>query len=224
MLVASARRPPAEVPPALDLLPHKVTSVSGADRVLSTHTNVDLAVVDGRINPAEARITCQLIARSTRIRVLLLVQTANLPALDAKWAVDDFIVDGATAAEWDSRIRLLLETNQSATAISIGPIVIDEDAYTVTVGGRPLDLTYIEFELLRYLVQHTGRVFSRETLLTDVWGYDYFGGTRTVDVHIRRLRAKLGPELEHYIATVRNVGYRLSPDHRSQSQTAVGAA
>jgi len=86
--------------------------------------------------------------------------------------------------------------------------MIDEATYTAKIGSRPLDLTFKEFELLKYLVQHPGRVFSREQLLQEVWGYDYFGGTRTVDVHVRRLRAKLGPENETLIGTVRNVGYR----------------
>ena len=80
--------------------------------------------------------------------------------------------------------------------------------YTAKLGGRPLDLTFKEFELLKYLAQHPGRVFTRQQLLQEVWGYDYFGGTRTVDVHVRRLRAKLGPENESLIGTVRNVGYR----------------
>ena len=80
-----------------------------------------------------------------------------------------------------------------------------------TVRGRVLDLTYKEFELLKYLSQHPGRVYTRQQLLQEVWGYDYFGGTRTVDVHVRRLRAKLGPEYEALIGTVRNVGYRLVP-------------
>jgi len=88
--------------------------------------------------------------------------------------------------------------------------VIDERAYSVALHDRQLDLTYTEFELLKYLVQHPGRVFSREHLLTEVWGYDYYGGTRTVDVHVRRLRSKLGVAREALIATVRNVGYRFS--------------
>jgi DNA-binding response OmpR family regulator len=87
-------------------------------------------------------------------------------------------------------------------------VTIDQASYSATVNGVHLDLTYTEFELFRYLAQHPGRVFSRQQLLTDVWGYDYFGGTRTVDVHVRRLRAKLGPEYESVIGTVRNVGYR----------------
>ena len=86
--------------------------------------------------------------------------------------------------------------------------MIDEATYTARVRGRVLDLTFKEFELLKYLAQHPGRVFTRANLLTEVWGYDYFGGTRTVDVHVRRLRAKLGPEHDQLIGTVRNVGYR----------------
>jgi DNA-binding response OmpR family regulator len=86
--------------------------------------------------------------------------------------------------------------------------VVDDASYTATIGSRLLDLTFKEFELLKYLAQHPGRVFTRDQLLQEVWGYDYFGGTRTVDVHVRRLRAKLGPEHETLIGTVRNVGYR----------------
>ncbi|HVQ97890.1 MAG TPA: response regulator transcription factor, partial [Mycobacterium sp.] len=92
--------------------------------------------------------------------------------------------------------------------VSLGELVIDEGTYTARLRGRPLDLTYKEFELLKYLAQHAGRVFTRAQLLHEVWGYDFFGGTRTVDVHVRRLRAKLGPEHESLIGTVRNVGYK----------------
>ena len=87
-------------------------------------------------------------------------------------------------------------------------MTIDEATYTARVKGRVLDLTYKEFELLKFLAQHPGRVFSRAQLLQEVWGYDYYGGTRTVDVHVRRLRAKLGSDHETLIGTVRNVGYR----------------
>ena len=95
--------------------------------------------------------------------------------------------------------------------IRAGELAIDEDTYAARLRGRPLDLTYKEFELLKFLAQHPGRVFTRAQLLQEVWGYDYFGGTRTVDVHVRRLRAKLGPEHEALIGTVRNVGYRFVP-------------
>ena len=94
----------------------------------------------------------------------------------------------------------------------LGQVAIDTETYRVTAGGRALDLTFKEFELLRYLAQHPGRVSTRPALLREVWGYDFYGGTRTVDVHVRRLRAKLGPEHEHLIETVRGVGYRASDD------------
>jgi DNA-binding winged helix-turn-helix (wHTH) protein len=99
----------------------------------------------------------------------------------------------------------------------LGELVIDEATYTVRLRGRPLDLTYKEFELLKYLGQHAGRVFTRAQLLHEVWGYDFFGGTRTVDVHVRRLRAKLGLEHEQLIGTVRNVGYKFVRPVRSMS-------
>src|SRR6185312_12844461 len=96
----------------------------------------------------------------------------------------------------------------------LGDLTIEEDTYTARLRGRPLELTYKEFELLKFLAQHPGRVFTREQLVTEVWGYDFFGGTRTVDVHVRRLRAKLGPEHEALIGTVRNVGYKVVPPAR----------
>ncbi|MDQ4037775.1 MAG: winged helix-turn-helix domain-containing protein, partial [Actinomycetota bacterium] len=96
-------------------------------------------------------------------------------------------------------------------------ISIDEHTYAAKLRGRPLDLTYKEFELLKYLAAHPGRVFSRAQLLQEVWGYDYFGGTRTVDVHVRRLRAKLGTDFESLIGTVRNVGYKLEAREASNS-------
>ncbi|HEY2792677.1 MAG TPA: winged helix-turn-helix domain-containing protein, partial [Micromonosporaceae bacterium] len=95
-----------------------------------------------------------------------------------------------------------------ASLVRAGELTIDHDTYAARLKGRPLDLTYKEFELLKFLAQHPGRVFTRDQLLREVWGYDYFGGTRTVDVHVRRLRAKLGSEYESMIGTVRQVGYK----------------
>ena len=105
----------------------------------------------------------------------------------------------------DARLRLLVGRSggvaspESSGKITLGELVIDEGTYTARLRGRPLDLTYKEFELLKYLAQHAGRVFTRAQLLQEVWGYDFFGGTRTVDVHVRRLRAKLGTEYESLI-------------------------
>lgn len=96
-------------------------------------------------------------------------------------------------------------------------LTIEEDTYVVRLRGRTLELAFREFELLRFLARHPGRVFSREQLLTEVWGFDFFGGTRTVDVHIRRLRAKFGPDHEALIATVRGLGYKIAPPSRASS-------
>ena len=104
--------------------------------------------------------------------------------------------------------------------IRSGDLVVDTNGYTASLHGHPIDLAYKEFELLKYLVQHPGRVFTRAQLLQEVWGYDYYGGTRTVDVHIRRLRAKLGGEYEHLIGTVRNVGYRFDPPEEDEHEAA----
>ncbi|MCL2782750.1 MAG: response regulator transcription factor [Propionibacteriaceae bacterium] len=212
LLVSPASHRPGETLPALDMLPHDVIPVSGADAALSHKGAVDLIVVDGRADLMRARTTCQLLVGAGLCRVLLLVPVVSLPVLTSGWGIDDFVVESATAAEIDARVRLLLESTDKTSAIVSGPLTIDDASYTVTANGRPVDLTYTEFELLKYMVAHEGRVLTREQLLSDVWGYDYFGGTRTVDVHIRRLRAKLGVRLEHYIQTVRNVGYRFSPD------------
>ena len=140
-----------------------------------------------------------------------------MAAVAADWGADDILLDTCGPAELDARLRLAAgrlrrpadeAERRPADEIRAGDVVIDEAAYSARVRGRQLDLTYKEFELLKHLAQHPGRVFTRAQLLQEVWGYDYFGGTRTVDVHVRRLRAKLGVEHEHAIGTVRNVGYR----------------
>jgi DNA-binding response OmpR family regulator len=133
----------------------------------------------------------------------------------AEWGVDDVLLESAGPAEVEARIRLAIgrlaassDIDQELTEIRRGDVTIDEATYTAKVRSRSLDLTFKEFELLKFLAQHPGRVFTRAQLLQEVWGYDYYGGTRTVDVHVRRLRAKLGTEHEQLIGTVRNVGYR----------------
>ena len=118
-------------------------------------------------------------------------------------------------------------TQSERGVIRAGDVTVDEHAYTAKLNGKALDLTFKEFELLKFLAQHPGRVFSRAQLLQEVWGYDYYGGTRTVDVHVRRLRAKLGPEHEAMIGTVRNVGYKFvrqptsSPDRGAETAEVV---
>ena len=123
---------------------------------------------------------------------------------------EELVYPGAPEAELRVRLAMLRRRHGAGdgSVIRLGPLALDIDTYRVTAAGRPLDLTFKEFELLRFLASRPGRVFTRPALLREVWGYDFYGGTRTVDVHVRRLRAKLGPEHEHLVETVRGVGYR----------------
>ncbi len=207
--------PPEQSLPVLTLLPHEVTVVSSDTDALTSAARCDVVLLDGRTDLAGARTMARLFTSSgSTVPLLLVLAESGLAAISAEWGLSDIIVESAGVAEFEARIRLLASASANEGLISAGGIDIDEAAYSAVKDGEPLDLTYTEFELLKYLVQHPGRVFSREHLLADVWGYDYYGGTRTVDVHIRRLRAKLGPEHEALIGTVRNVGYRFSPDVR----------
>ncbi|MBW3602055.1 MAG: response regulator transcription factor [Actinobacteria bacterium] len=147
--------------------------------------------------------------------VVVVVDDGALAALKAAWGFDDWLLPRAQPAEVETRLRLAVERTRGQRrrhAATVGELSIDEDTYVVRLRGTPLDLTYREFELLKYLAANPGRVFTRGQLLREVWGYDYYGGTRTVDVHIRRLRAKLGPEHEQLIGTVRGVGYKLQSE------------
>ena len=147
--------------------------------------------------------------------ILLVLQDGGAAVVQADWGASDFVLTGAAPAELSARLRLLRTREPAPRAeeggdrIEVGDLVIDVNAYTARLRGQIIDLTYKEFELLKYLAANQGRVLTRETLLDEVWGEDYIGGSRTVDVHVRRLRAKLGTEHDHLIGTVRNVGYRL---------------
>ncbi len=202
--------------PALALLPHTVRVLPGEASALIDAPPCDSVLVDGRADLASARSLCRLL-RTTGVRVpiLLVLTEGGLTAVAADWGIDDVVLVTAGPAEVEARLRLVTTRLLTSTAdndltavIRRGDMEIDEASYAARLQGRSLDLTFKEFELVKYLAQHPGRVFSRQQLLQEVWGYDYFGGTRTVDVHVRRLRAKLGPEHEGLIGTVRHVGYR----------------
>jgi DNA-binding response OmpR family regulator len=174
-------------------------------------------LVDARRDLAHAKSLCRLL-RTTGVDapLIVVVTEGGLAAITAEWGADDVILHTAGPAEMEARLRLALGRRAGSAAdtpdeIRSGDLAIDEATYSARLRSRPLDLTFKEFELLKFLAQHPGRVFTRAHLLQEVWGYDYFGGTRTVDVHIRRLRAKLGPEHDSLIGTVRNVGYRFVP-------------
>jgi DNA-binding response OmpR family regulator len=211
-----------EVLPALSLLAHRVRVIPASPEQLVNAPDCDLILLDARTNLAGAKALCQIL-RTTGLSVpLLLIATeGGLMAVTPEWGVDDIVLETAGPAELDARIRLALGRINDARPserIQTSGVVIDEASYSAKVHGRPLDLTYKEFELLRFLAAHPSRVFTREQLLSEVWGYDYFGGTRTVDVHVRRLRAKLG-DLESLIGTVRNVGYRFNV-HEEEEESA----
>jgi DNA-binding response OmpR family regulator len=219
LLLTNDLTPSADVLPALGLLGHQVRVLPAEVSALLGATGADAptsdaVLVDGRRELAHVRSLCRLL-RTTGLTVPLLLVTTEggLAAVSSEWGVDDVVLVSAGPAEVEARLRLSIgrlhgETDDEDTEIRAGDVVIDETTYSARVRGQQLDLTYKEFELLKYLAQHPGRVFTRAQLLQEVWGYDYFGGTRTVDVHVRRLRAKLGPELDEHIGTVRNVGYR----------------
>ena len=213
LLVLSAQTD-TEVLPALALLPHKVRLIPAEPASLVNAPAADLIFLDARRDLTGSKSLATLLLTTGLSAPLIVVVTeGGMAAISHEWGATDIILDSAGPAEIDARIRLSIERNStgsdSSELISASGVVIDDATYSAKVHGKPMDLTFKEFELLRFLAQHPGRVFSREQLLSEVWGYDYFGGTRTVDVHIRRLRAKLG-DLEALIGTVRNVGYRFN--------------
>ncbi|HUR14063.1 MAG TPA: response regulator transcription factor [Mycobacteriales bacterium] len=216
LLLTNAMTPSSEVLPALGLLGHAVrVAPLEIAALLEDAAPPDAVLVDARRDLVQARSLCRLL-RTTGVTapVFAVLTEGGLVALTAEWGVDDVLLDSAGPAEVDARLRLAtgravaMPDATEPGVVRAGDLTIDEGTYTCRLRGRVLDLTFKEFELLKYLAQHPGRVFTRAQLLQEVWGYDYYGGTRTVDVHVRRLRAKLGPENEQLIGTVRHVGYK----------------
>lgn len=205
---------PTAALPGLDLLPHVVrTSPLGVRVTAGASSRFDLLLVDGTSDLRRARTACLELKRDCPAPRLLIASESALPAVTPDWGLADVLLPGASPAEIELRLRLAFGTRTTGTSpdgvpteISAAGVVIDEGNFTARVFDRMLDLTYKEFELLHFLAANPGRVFTRDQLLSEVWGTDYFGGTRTVDVHVRRLRAKLGDH-EALISTVRGVGY-----------------
>jgi DNA-binding response OmpR family regulator len=219
LLLTNSQGASAEVLPALSLLQHQVRILPAIGSALVDLPEADCLFVDARRDlPGIKSLTKLITTTGAGCPVILIVTEGGMPAMSADWGFDDVILDSAGPAEVDARIKIAIgriEAERIAAdphsgEIKSGEVIIDEKSYTAKIKGRALNLTFKEFELLKHLAQHPGRVFTRAQLLQEVWGYDYFGGTRTVDVHIRRLRSKLGPEFEAIIGTVRNVGYRFN--------------
>ena len=229
LLLTNSTEPSETILPALGLLTHSTRVAPAEPGILLTHGldrtsgPVNAVLVDARSQLAATRDLCRLL-RDTGLDcpLLVILTEGGLAAVHPDWGVDDVLLQEAGPAEVEARLRLAVsqaDTGDDPDEIRRGDLTIDEGTYTARMRGRVLDLTFKEFELLKFLAQHPGRVFSRAQLLQEVWGYDYFGGTRTIDVHVRRLRAKLGAEYESLIGTVRNVGYRFVTEPGPRSET-----
>lgn len=199
--------------PALGALhaDHKIEplSLESIDHIVGL--SPEAVLIDAGENVTQAWTVLNALHSTTAgIPAIVIVEREALRAHPWHEVAEELIFPGAPAAEIEVRLQMLRRRAGASggSTVRLGPLAIDTDTYRVTAAGRPLDLTFKEFELLRFLALHPGRVFTRPALLREVWGYDFYGGTRTVDVHVRRLRAKLGPEHEHLIETVRSVGYR----------------
>ena len=217
LLIYPDPAPPA-LAQALDLAgyPWKAAATAEAATRLEPEDGWAGAVVCSDGDPEGAFSLC----RSVRKRdlplepLLLLVAGTQLTELELREELfDDFCMSPFHPRELEARLKHLFWRTGRGTRpelIEYGPLLLNLETYQAACGGRPLDLTYMEYELLKFLASHPGKVFTRETLLSRVWGYDYYGGARTVDVHIRRLRAKIEDGHHTFIETIRNVGYRFS--------------
>jgi DNA-binding response OmpR family regulator len=148
------------------------------------------------------------VAEAAGLPVLAVVEAAHFPLVEQATGVADLVTSPPDPAELGLRVRRMRRMSGSEETLRFEDLELNPLTYQASLDTAPLDLTYMEYELLRFFVEHRGRVWTREQLLSKVWGYDYFGGARTVDVHVRRLRAKLGEERAAWITTVRSVGYR----------------
>jgi DNA-binding response OmpR family regulator len=168
-------------------------------------------VVEIGNDPDTAVTFASKVAEELGTAVLLVLDRTLTRELEGRQGFDDFILTPLDPTELSIRLaRIGADVPEAASEdiVRFEDLELNTGTYQATIAGRPVDLTYMEYELLRFLVENMNRVWSREQLLSRVWGYDYFGGSRTVDVHVRRLRAKLGEERASWITTVRSVGYR----------------
>jgi len=194
------------------------------DELIKQACDVLLVDIEGSSSPAQTEPMLEQLRelRITRkLPAIALVSSERLSRLDSNLAIDDFVVKPWNLVEVATRAkRVIKQSNntQGSDLIKCGDLLIDIAKCEVSIDGRLLALTFKEYELLKFLAKNKGKVFTREALLNEVWGYDYYGGDRTVDVHIRRLRSKLGDYTNNYIQTVRNIGYKFSEETQSVSQ------
>jgi two-component system, OmpR family, alkaline phosphatase synthesis response regulator PhoP len=186
-----------------------VTPIDSIDSVaMETSGEWSVLVVELGDEPMRRLRLMDGLAEGTGLPILAVVEAAQFPLVEQARGVADLISTPPDPAELGLRIRRLRKMSGNDELLNYDDLELNPLTYQASLGGSALDLTYMEYELLRYFIEHQGRVWTREQLLSKVWGYDYFGGARTVDVHVRRLRAKLGEERAAWITTVRSVGYR----------------
>ena len=227
LLLVHPDPPPAELTRALEEAAYSWRSANGADELARAEPGTEarcaaavVAVGDGAATRQSTLGFCRVLRdrHETPLNVLVVVNRAAIADLEPyRGLFDDFCGWPPAPGELEARLSHLSgrrsTTRPAAQTIHFEDLVMNLDTYQAAIAGRPLDLTYMEYELLRFLAARPGKVFTREDLLSRVWGYDYFGGARTVDVHIRRVRAKLGEEHASLIQTIRSVGYCFGRSH-----------
>ena len=213
-----------EVLPNFPFGPWRITSAplktTKPEQLIPIHP--DVLLIDGTTDIGAAEEVTKSLSLAWEIGlppIVVVVTEDTVARFRFEMGADEFVLGDASSGEISARLDMVARRagrGEDPTVLKIGDLTVNPENYQVYVRGRPLDLTYKEFELLKFLAQRPGRVCDRDLLLREVWGYDYYGGTRTVDVHVRRLRAKLGAEHEALIETIRNVGYRLVPKPRER--------
>jgi len=181
-----------------------------AQKISRQALDLVLVTVDGTPDSSEMMHLARCIKKETGLPVVALLSRQALYRLDSGLIADDFVVEPWDAMEVAERAKRILRKSGSIgdrELIRCGDLVIDQAKYEVSINGKAIALTFREYELLKFLASNGGRVFTRDKLLDEVWGYDYYGGDRTVDVHIRRLRSKIEDSTHTFIETVRNIGY-----------------
>ncbi len=208
--------PPPDLARTLDLAGYRWKAVGSADDAVRHEPTAGWAgaVIACDTDPDAAWTLCRALRKRDRLvaPLVVLVNGSQLADLDLRNDLfDDFCLTPFHPMELEARLKHLFWRAGEGVRpelVEHSELMLNLETYQATIGGEPLDLTYMEYELLKFLAQNPGKVFTREMLLSRVWGYEYYGGARTVDVHIRRLRAKLGEEHANLIQTVRSVGYR----------------
>lgn len=212
-VLVSPESPSRSLISALLAMGYQPVPIAGIDDAVAKEPRAGwlAGVVELGNDPSSAVTLATKVRDELAVPMLMVVDRTLTADLSGESGFDDFILTPIDPSELRIRLeRLGLDATVATdeAVLTFRDLELNTATYQATIAGAPTDLTYMEYELLRFLVEHPNRVWSREQILAKVWGYDYFGGSRTVDVHVRRLRAKLGEERSSWITTVRSVGYR----------------